>query len=141
MTDVPVDANKMPAAVMLRKDVRAAVEELQNRGEVRGRVKNQLVEVELARRVDVLAKVLATREELARDLNKIKPDQVSYDENSEKQTESYSKAKANELKKAREKLTKCDKAIDKCINEADYDALQKWQKGGDKGDGGDKADG
>jgi hypothetical protein len=135
--EVEVDANQIPAAVALRKDVKAAVEELQKRGEVRGRVKNQLVETELNRRVEMLAKALTTREDLAKEFNKIKPDQISYDENGEKKSEFYSKQQADARKKALEKLNKCDKAINKCINDADYDALQKWQKGGSDGGKGD----
>lgn len=133
MSEVPEDANQMPCAVALRKDVKAAVEELQTRGEVRQRVKNQLVEAELVKRTEMLAKALATREELAKEANRIKPDQVTYNENGEKQAELYTKKQADTLKKAREKLDKCDKAIDKCMNNADYDALQKWQKGGSDG--------
>jgi tRNA G18 (ribose-2'-O)-methylase SpoU len=138
MTDsatVEVDANRIPAAVQLRKDVKTAVEELQDRGEIRGRVKNQLVEKEIQRRAEMLAKALATREDLAREVNKIKPDNVTYNAHGEKQAELFSKKQADTLKKAKERLDKCDKAIDKCINKADYDALQKWQKGGSDDDG------
>ncbi len=133
MTDVAVDAKNIPAAVQLRKDVNAAVDECQQRGEVRGMVKNDLVAAKLKERKEILAKALVVRETLARELNKIKPDIVNFNENNEKQSEFYTKAKAKELQKAREKLTKCDKALDQCINDANYDALQKWQKGGSDG--------
>lgn len=71
---------------------------------------------------------------MAKEVNRIKPDNVTYNEDGEKQAELFTKKQADALKKAKEKLAKCDKAIDKCMNNADYDALQKWQKG--EGDGG-----
>ena len=125
----------VPAAVAIRIDVKGKVEEAQKAGTIRGRVVDQLVEEEISKRADLLAKVFAVREQTNRDLDKIRPDQVSYNDKGEKVSEFFSKAKFEERKKATERLGKIDKALDKALNEANYEELKKWASGGgDKGD-------
>lgn len=128
----------VPAAVAIRIDVKGKVEQAHTAGTIRSRVVDQLVEEEIGRRADLLAKVFAVREQTARDLDKLRPDQVFYNDKGEKVNETFSKAKFEERKKATEKLGKIDKALDKAINEANYEDLKKWAGGGDKGDKGEK---
>lgn len=123
----------LPAAVQLRADVKTSVAEQQNNGEVRKRVIAQLAEAEIVKRTDLLAKAIAKREEQSKTIDKIRPDMVSYSDTGTVVAEHYSKAKADELKKARELLGKIDKAIDKAVNTADYEEVRKVVGGGGEG--------
>jgi hypothetical protein len=117
---------KPPVAVDISKEVTTKVADLQTGGEVRKRVVDELVEDEIAKRSKKLATVLAKRQEAWRELQKIKPDQASYNEKHEKVSETYSKGKMEERKKLEEKIAKMDKAINKAVNDADYAGLDKF---------------
>ena len=113
----------VPAYVALRSDVKTRIDSCSD--QVRQRVVEQLAEAEIQRRTILLATVLDKRKEAERAVYKIKPDLVSYNEAGAVTSTSYSKAKVDELKKAKELLAKIDKAIEKAINEADYEELAK----------------
>jgi hypothetical protein len=94
------------------------------RGDVRERLIGTLVEREIGQRVDVLDKALSKREQLERDIRKLKPDDVSYDGDGNVVSAHYSKAKYEELKKAKDKLAKLDTAIEKALADNDFGKLK-----------------
>jgi hypothetical protein len=92
---------------------------------VRERVVSALVEREVVARVELLDKALAKRTETEKDLRKLKPDVENYDADGKLVSSSYSKAKADELKKARESLDKLEKALDKALVDNDFSKLRE----------------
>lgn len=129
MTDTPATpaVPALPVAITLQADVKAAIGTRNT--EVRTRVVNDLVEQEIAARAALLSKALVVRRDQANDVKKAeKPDQVSYDAEGKVVTQSFSKAGADALKKAKEKLAKTDKAIAKAVDEADYEGLKNLGK-------------
>jgi len=132
----PVDheTSETPIAVELRKEVKAKVEQSHQNNEIRERVVNHLTEVEVERRATLLQSALDNRDEVYKELNKVRPDLVQYTEGGQVVNEFFSKEQSKKRKDATEKLNKIDKAIDKAVNDADYDglkqALNKLSKGG-----------
>jgi len=132
----PVDheTSETPIAVELRKEVKAKVEQAHQNNEIRERVVNHLTEVELERRATLLQSALDKRDEVYKELNKVRPDLVQYTEGGQVVNEFFSKEQSKKRKDATEKLNKIDRAIDKAVNDADYDglkqALDKLSKGG-----------
>lgn len=114
-----------PVAVEIRKDVKQHLEDYQTDGTIRRKVVDHLTNTEIMRRTDMLVKAMDVRYEAEKELSKIKPDSVAYDEGGAKHHELFTKAKVDERKKCKEKLAKIDKAINKAINDADYDSLRK----------------
>jgi len=117
-----------PVAEEIRNDVKQQVDAEQTHGTIRTRVVTHLVDAEIERRTNLLVKAMANRKAAAKEVDKIKPDQVQHEESGKVAMTSYSKAKIDELKKCKKKLSKIDKAINRAINEADYDGLQKGGK-------------
>lgn len=94
---------------------------------VREKLIAALTDREVAIRVDKLDKALAKRREMENDLRKIKPDVETFDADGKVTSQSYTKAKAEELKKAREQLAKLESAFDKAI-EGDFGKLNEFLK-------------
>jgi hypothetical protein len=113
-------------AVKLRKDVQARVAELHKSGEVRDRIVKALTEAIIAELTVKLKRAVEKREQMQRDLYRLKPDQVVLDVKGVRMFEGYSKAKLEELKKGREEMAKLDRAIGQAIDEANYEPLQKF---------------
>ena len=108
--------------------------------QVRERVKNTLVEAELSKRADMILKGLNKRDEAQKAINKIKPDQIAYDADGKKTSETYSKAKVDELNKAKQQLASIDKALEEALSDTpNFDKLAKAVGGG--GGGGEKKEG
>jgi hypothetical protein len=101
---------------------------------LRDRVKTHLVEEELKRRADLILKGLAKRDEARKALNKIRPDQSAYNGDGKviPGSESYSKPKVEELKKAREALERIDKALEEALldEKPNFEKLGKVVGGG-----------
>ena len=122
------DEPKLPAAVQLQNDVKKEINTLDKPGSVtsaRQRVIDDLAQQELDRRVSVLATALGKRKELSIQVKKVKPDQVFYDAEGNKTSESFTKAKADELKKLKNKLEKLDGLINTVIEAPSAEAYQK----------------
>lgn len=85
---------------------------------------NSLVEIEVNNRVDLLRKAIEAGDTINKEIQKIKPDQTSYDSAGKVVSETYSKTKVEELKKANAKLEKVNKAIDKYIDTGDISDLK-----------------
>jgi len=114
-----------PRAVAIQKLCKDRVKEQSDN--VESRVVAKLVEEEVSRRADVLRKAIDKRNELWKELSKIKPDQIFYSVNDNGQkvkgAEHWSKEQADKLEKAQKAVNKLDKQIDKAIDEADYSEL------------------
>ena len=114
----------LPGAIAIKKDAEKGVE---NRaGDVRAKVVTALVSEELDRRAELLRKGLTKRDELARDLKKIKPT-VSFDvvDGRELKRESLSREDKKKLDEATEKLVKIDSAIDGALSTHEFEKLKK----------------
>lgn len=123
----PEEAPKpaLPEAVNLQNSVKERLDESE-RGDrsVRERVVEALVEEELERRAGVLSAALVRRKDAEAALRKIKPDQTTFAADGT-ETSVFSKEKFQERKKAQERLTKLDAAIDKVIAEPSAEAYKK----------------
>ncbi|HVI40873.1 MAG TPA: hypothetical protein VM577_09450 [Anaerovoracaceae bacterium] len=95
---------------------------------VQNRVKDTLVERELASRTDLLLKGLEKIREAKKELDKIRPDVESYDENGAKVHAHYTKAKLDERKKANELKDKLEKAWEQAFNGESFDKLRELVK-------------
>ena len=119
---------KLPAAVQLQNDVKTEIETLDTPGAVtstRQQVIQALADAELERRVEILSSALLERKKLESQVKKIKPDQIFYDADGKVTNASFTKAKADELRKSKEKLQKLDRLIDAVIDTPTADAYNK----------------
>ena len=99
--------------------------------QVRERVKNTLVEAELSKRADMILKGLNKRDDAQKAINKIKPDQQAFNADGSKATETFSKAKIDELNKAKQQLTNIDKALEEALSDTpNFEKLAKVVGGG-----------
>lgn len=95
---------------------------------VQNRLVDELVEMEVKSRVALLRDGLATRDTVEREIAKVKPDVLTYTETGAVANSSFSKAKVEELKKAKAKLAKIDTALDKAIVNADFSQLKNLKQ-------------
>jgi hypothetical protein len=93
---------------------------------------NRKVQTERTKREDILFDALNKREELLRNLQKInRADVVTYgEENEEPISQSFSKQRKDDIKKAKENLKKMDEALLNAVNNSTYDPLIKLIKSG-----------
>jgi len=95
-------------------------------GEVKRRVIESLAEEELSFRVKLVRTGLDKLRELKRALDKIRPDNVSYNGDGTLHNELWSKPKLEEKKKATESYGKLDAALAKALDDKpDYEPLKK----------------
>lgn len=87
--------------------------------QVEADVVDALVQRELNKRSEAVVIVMDQLSKLELDLRKIKPDQT-FDGEGKVVSETYTKAKFEELKKLREKITKFSSAITKALEKADF---------------------
>ncbi len=120
------EAPKEPKAILIQRMCKEQVKE--NRDKVEMRVVDGLVEEEIAKRTLLLRKALDKRDDLQKEFNKIKPDQVSFSfdgDGQKKKSETWSPDQIAKQEKSLKAIAKLDKAIDKAITDADYSELQK----------------
>jgi len=91
------------------------------------RVKAAFVEREVNKRTDALTKAFDTLQEERKNLAKFKPDNVSYDQDGEEVSVSYSKTKIEERKKLVQKIEKIEKTIGKALS-GDFSELYNLGK-------------
>lgn len=92
---------------------------------VRQRLVDAMVEKELAQRVDLLDKAFQKRFELLTALRKIdRADQETYNADGTVATQSYTKARLDEIKKAKEALEKHENALEKALSSNDFSKLK-----------------
>lgn len=103
-----------------------------------------LVQKENDRRVKALAEALEAAAKAQQELFKVKPDNVTFNEDGSPASSTYSKAKLDEKKKLQEKLAKIEKAIENATNteKPDFSGLYNIAKGGNDSSGNtEKGDG
>lgn len=93
-------------------------------------VVESLVQAEIKRRADALEKVLKLHEDTTKELRKIKPDQITYNLDGSKATETYSKAVSDNNKKLNDKLKKIEKTIVEATESEKWGELYNLVKGG-----------
>jgi N-glycosylase/DNA lyase len=92
---------------------------------VRQRLVDAMVEKELAQRVELLDKAFQKRFELLTGLRKIdRADQETYHADGSVATQSYTKARLDEIKKAKEALEKHENALEKALTSNDFSKLK-----------------
>lgn len=125
--DTPSTPAEEPKKYQSSEVLSTVAERLGNSGPaVRERVIDTLVEREVASRAEALDKALAKRNEYTRELRKLeKPDVEQFDADGKVTSSSFSKARVDELKKAREGLTKLEGAIDKALTNNDFAKLRE----------------
>lgn len=109
---------------IINKDVKSLVDQRQEAGEVRNAVIQKLADDIIQDRTQMLLTALKKKDELTKNLYRIKPDNVLYHPDGSKANESYTKPKLEELKKAKEALDKIEKSIDKAVLKADYEGIK-----------------
>jgi hypothetical protein len=109
-------------ASKLLADVGARVKQ----ADVYDRIVEVLTEREVQARVDLLDSALKKRAEAQKELRKLeRPDQVAYDADGKVTAESFSKARADEVKKAREQAQKLEGAITTALLRSDFSKLKE----------------
>jgi hypothetical protein len=92
---------------------------------VRARLVDAMVEKELASRVECLDKAFQRRFELLTNLRKIeRPDTETYNADGTVASASYTKARIEEIKKAKEALEKHENALEKALSTNDFSKLK-----------------
>jgi hypothetical protein len=105
---------------------------------VRSRLVTALTERELVKRVDLLDKGLAKLKEVKKEVDKIRPADM-FDGDGNKVPGHFTKQQHEELKKAKEKFAKLEKAVEKAFAGEEFDKLANLVagKGGDDEDKGE----
>lgn len=96
--------------------------------QVKDRLRDLLIEREISNRVELLDKALVKLKEAKKELDKIRPDMESYDEDGKKVSSTYSKAKLDERKKATELKDKIEKALEQALEGESFDKLRELVK-------------
>ena len=97
--------------------------------EVFGRLRDSMVEKEVAIRVSKLDAAFASRLEMQQSLRKIdRPDQETYNADGTVATATYTKARLEEIKKVKEVLAKLETAMEKALSEGDFAKLKDFAK-------------
>lgn len=95
---------------------------------VKGRLVQALTERVLVQRVDMLDKGLAKLKELKKEIDKIRAPDM-FDTSGNKVPGYLTKAQNEELKKAKEKFNKLEKAVEKAFNGEEFDKLANLVSG------------
>jgi len=119
------NSENVPMAIQLQNEVKETVENLSRTGGIRKGVIDKLVQEEVVNLGNLLAKALIKRKEQAGIINKIKPDQCSFDVTGAVVAQNWSKERLQEKQKAIQKLVKIDKVIDTAVNDADYSGIKQ----------------
>lgn len=93
-------------------------------------VVESLVRVEILKRADALEKAIKLHDDTIKEIRKIKPDQITYDLDGTKQTETYSKSVIDNNKKFTDKLKKIEKTIVDATEAEKWGDLYNLVKGG-----------
>lgn len=97
--------------------------------QVEDKVVGVLVGRELTRRSDALVKVMDAHEKLGKDMQRLKPDQISYNEKGEKVAETFSKSKLDERAKLQKNIDKHANAINKALEKAEFGDVYNLSQG------------
>lgn len=97
---------------------------------VQNRVIANLVEEEVGRRTSLVTLALQAYEEAEKKLKSIRPDQQSFDASGNLVAETYSKGKLEERAKTEQLLKNLSAALDKALDNNDWQSLEKLTKQG-----------
>jgi len=87
------------------------------------KVVNKLATLEIERRADALLNAVSAATTVWRELQKAKPDNVSFAADGTELPGTYSKAKFEEKKKLEEKLAKIEVAVAKALEKGDFSGV------------------
>lgn len=119
----------IPVAERLRSEVAEQVKK--GSTTLFGAVITHFASEELDRRKNLLINGAKKLKELDIEVKKAsKPDAKTFDASGRVLTEAFTEASAKKLKEAREKFDKLNKAMEKAVNDADFEPLDKALKGG-----------
>ncbi len=97
-----------------------------------GVIKDKFVDSEVKKVIDQrstqLASLVDAMNVARRDLNKIKPDVIAYNQDGSKASENYTKAAIDKRAKGVEKLAKADKVLKKALIDNDYSEVDECIK-------------
>jgi len=111
------------ASKTLMKEVSEKVE--MSSKSVKDKVVEMLAEKEVQARTDATMSVLSKLNETNKALNKVKPDNVSYDQDGKEVSATYSKAKFDERKKLLETRDSLDKALTLALVKNDFSKVKE----------------
>lgn len=116
------EAKKLKAQEMLAE----VADKIKGSGDaIRQRLIEKMVGEELEKRVDLLDKAFQKRFELTTALHKInRADQETYNADGSVATQSYTKPRLEEIKKAKEALEKHENALEKALTSNDFSKLK-----------------
>lgn len=89
------------------------------------KVINNLANLEIEKRATALLNAVNLAVATKRELQKIKPDIVAYNDKGEEASANWSKPKLEEKKKLEEKLAKIEKAVDLAVNKNDFSKVSE----------------
>lgn len=97
--------------------------------EVYSRLRDRMVEEEVASRVTLLDKAMQKRFQLMTDLKKVnRPDNEAFNADGSLASGTYSKPRLEEIKKAKEALAKHEAALEKALTTNDFSKLKETCK-------------
>lgn len=100
---------------------------------VQDKVVGALVDRELDRRSDALVQAIDHLAKFEKELKKLGPDQIAYNEKGEKTSETYSKARTEEREKLAKKIDKYTKAITKALENKEFGDVYNLASDKDQG--------
>lgn len=125
-TETTQDSKETKAQGLLA-DVASRIKE--SGPQVYARLRDAMVEKEIASRVDLLDKAFQKRFQLLTDLRKVdRPDQETYNADGSVATASYTKPRLEEIRKAKEALAKHENALEKALASNDFSKLKETCK-------------
>lgn len=113
-----------PVAVTILKETSEAINNAS--GEIRKRVIDHFAGQKIDERVDLLTRALKNRDDKWKEIQKMRPDQVQYDESGKEVNSFWSKEQSEKRKGLLKSLNKMDRAINRAVNDADYEGLRKF---------------
>jgi hypothetical protein len=115
---------KLTEVLSLRETVAQRIKEVGP--DVEQKVVDILVDRVLKERVNLITKGFDKLSQAERDLKKIKPDNVTYNEDGSVRDEGYSKSKVEERKKAKQRIEALRGALEKALStQPNFDKLKK----------------
>lgn len=89
--------------------------------EVEEKVVKAIAKLELDRRADSVVQAYQGLKKLERNFKKLGPDVETFDEKGERTSQTYSKARTEERKKATDRINKWTNAINKALDKKEFD--------------------
>ncbi len=87
----------------------------------------ELADVEIQVRKNLVIKAMNKLDELEKEGKKLKPDNISYNEDGTIATSTWTKGALDAVKKNRESIAKIENSIEKALSQNDYEGLKSIQ--------------